>query len=82
VAILDPELIVVGGAAVAVGDVLLDAARAEAQRFVEGASHRQPVRIEAAQGGPRAGAIGAGLLAAQSFSQLLTEPILNFQKGD
>ena len=81
VAILDPELIVVGGAAVAVGDLLLDAAREEAQRFVEGASHRQPVRIEAAQCGPRAGAIGAGLLAAQSLSQLLTEPILNSQKG-
>ncbi len=63
VAILDPELIVVGGAAVAVGDLLLDAAREEAVRFVEGASHRRPVRIEVAQCGPRAGAIGAALLA-------------------
>ena len=65
VAVLDPELIVVGGAAVAVGDLLLDTAREEAVRSVEGASHRQPVRIETAQCGPRAGAIGAGLLAAQ-----------------
>lgn len=64
VAILDPELIVVGGAAVAVGDVLLSAAREEVVRFVEGAAHRQPVRIEVAQCGPRAGAIGAALLAA------------------
>ena len=66
VAILDPEVIVVGGAAVAVGDLLLDTARDEAVRFVEGATHRQPIRIEVAQCGPRAGAIGAGLLAAQT----------------
>ena len=63
VAILDPELVVVGGAAVAVGDVLLSAAREEAVRFVEGAAHRRPVRIEVAQCGHRAGAIGAALLA-------------------
>ena len=42
VAILDPELIVVGGAAVAVGEVLLAAAREEFARFVEGADHRRP----------------------------------------
>ena len=63
VAILDPELIVVGGAAVAVGEVLLSAAREEAIRFVEGSDHRRPVRIEVAQCGHRAGAIGAALLA-------------------
>jgi glucokinase len=67
VAILDPELIVVGGAAVAVGDALLDAAREEAIRSVEGSSHRQPIRIELARCGPRAGAIGAGLLAAEAL---------------
>ena len=67
VAILDPELIVVGGAAVAVGDALLDAARKEAMRFVEGSAHRQPIRIELARCGPRAGAIGAGLLAAEAL---------------
>ena len=64
VAILDPELVVVGGAAVAVGEVLLSAAREEAVRFVEGAAHRRPVRIEVAQCGHRAGAIGAALLAS------------------
>ena len=63
VSILDPELIVVGGAAVAVGELLIDTAREEAVRFVEGSSHRQPIRIEAAQCGPQAGAIGAALLA-------------------
>ena len=66
VAILDPEVIVVGGAAVAVGEVLLSAAREEAVRFVEGAAHRRPVRIEVAQCGHMAGAIGAALLAANA----------------
>ena len=67
VAILDPEVIVVGGAAVAVGGAFLNAARKEAIRVVEGSSHRQPVRIEMAQCGPRAGAIGAALLAAEAL---------------
>jgi glucokinase len=67
VAILDPELIVVGGAAAAVGDILLDAAREEAIRFTEGSAHREPIRIELARCGPRAGAIGAGLLALEGF---------------
>ena len=65
VAILDPELIVVGGAAVGVGELLLATARDEADRFVEGVSHRPPIRIEAARCGPVAGAIGAGLLAEE-----------------
>jgi glucokinase len=68
VAILDPEIIVVGGAAVAVGELLIDTAREEAVRSVEGSSHRQPIRIEVARCGPRAGAIGAGLLAMEGFS--------------
>ncbi len=67
VAILDPELIVVGGAAAAVGDILLDAAREEAIRSTEGSAHREPIRIEPARCGPRAGAIGAGLLALEGL---------------
>ena len=67
VAILDPELIVVGGAAVAVGDLLLSTARVETALRLEGAAHRSPVRIEAAGCGPRAGSIGAALLAAQTW---------------
>jgi len=66
VALLDPELIVVGGAAVQVGELLLSTAREEASRVVEGAKHRPPVRIEVALSGPRAGAIGAALLAAEA----------------
>jgi glucokinase len=68
VSILDPELIVVGGAAVAVGELLIDTAREEAVRCVEGSSHRQPIRIEAAQCGPQAGAIGAALLAVDGLA--------------
>ena len=67
VSILDPEMIVVGGAAVAVGELLIDTAREEAVRSVEGSSHRQPIRIEVARCGPRAGAIGAGLLALEGL---------------
>jgi glucokinase len=67
VSILDPEMIVVGGAAVAVGDLLIDTAREEAVRSVEGSSHRRPIRIEVARCGPRAGAIGAGLLALDAL---------------
>ena len=67
VAILDPELIVVGGAAAAVGDILLDAAREEAIRFTEGSAHREPIRLEPARCGPRAGAIGAALLALEAL---------------
>ncbi|HUP17358.1 MAG TPA: ROK family protein [Acidimicrobiia bacterium] len=67
VAILDPELIVVGGTAVAVGELLIDTAREEAVRSVEGSSHRRPIRIEVAQCGPRAGAIGAALLARETL---------------
>jgi glucokinase len=67
VSILDPEMIVVGGAAVAVGELLIETAREEAVRSVEGSSHRQPIRIEVARCGPRAGAIGAGLLALEEL---------------
>lgn len=69
VSILDPEMIVVGGAAVAVGELLIDTAREEAVRSVEGSSHRRPIRVEVARCGPLAGAIGAALLAAET-SQL------------
>jgi glucokinase len=62
VALFDPGLFVIGGAAMAVGEILLAAARQEAGRAVEGSEHRPPVRIEAGRLGPLAGAIGAALL--------------------
>jgi glucokinase len=67
VVLLDPELIVVGGAAAQAGDWMLEPARAEIFRVLEGVEHREPVRIEAASAGPWAGALGAGLLAGMTW---------------
>ena len=57
--ILDPSVIVIGGGLVEAGDVLLAPARAAFHGLVEGADHRPPVPIVAAQLGERAGVIGA-----------------------
>lgn len=61
--ILDPELILVSGGLVTAGDLLLEPVRRAYQGLVLAAVHRPPVRIEAAQLGPEAGAVGAALLA-------------------
>jgi glucokinase len=61
---LDPELIVVGGGLIVAGDVLIGPTRLAFAELVEAPSVRTNVRIEAAILGSRAGAIGAGLLAA------------------
>jgi glucokinase len=61
---LDPELIVVGGGLIAAGDVLIEPTRRAFADLVEAPLTRHPVRIEPAILGWRAGAIGAGLLAA------------------
>jgi glucokinase len=61
---LDPELIVVGGGLIAAGDVLIEPTRRAFADLVEAPSARKAVRIEPAALGWRAGAIGAGLLAA------------------
>jgi glucokinase len=61
---LDPELIVVGGGLISAGDVLIGPTRRAFADLVEAPWARAAVRIEAAVLGSRAGAIGAGLLAA------------------
>ena len=59
---LNPEVVVVGGGAIAGGDLLLDPARAEvAARAL--APSRDVVRIVAAHFGEEAGMVGAALLA-------------------
>ncbi|MGH8927007.1 MAG: ROK family protein [Acidimicrobiia bacterium] len=63
VALLDPELIVIGGAVSGAGNYLLGPARLEMGRVLEGAAYRNPVPIELATTGPLAGALGASLLA-------------------
>lgn len=62
--LFDPEMIVLGGGLVEAGDVLLDPTRQAFAALLAGGSARPPVRIVAAELGSRAGAIGAGLLAA------------------
>lgn len=62
--LLDPAVIVVGGGLVEAGEVLLEPTRQAFEELVEGAAVRPPVKIVAAALGSRAGAVGAGLLAA------------------
>lgn len=62
--LFDPDVIVLGGGLVQAGDVLIEPTRAAFLELVEGATVRPPVAIVAAQMGPEAGAVGAGLLAA------------------
>jgi glucokinase len=63
VAILDPELVVLGGAAASAGEVLLAPARRAIASHLSGSVHRRPVRMVTARFGPLAGAVGAALLA-------------------
>lgn len=60
--VFDPELFVIGGGLVEAGDVLLHPVRQAFDRLLEGARHRPPIGIVAAELGEHAGAIGAALL--------------------
>ncbi len=63
VASLDPELLVVGGGVSAAGRLLLDPARAALARSLVGADDRVIPPVVPASLGPRAGLVGAALLA-------------------
>lgn len=63
--ILDPEVIVVGGGLVAAGEMLLERVRTSFERTIYSGDRRVLPVIVAAELGPAAGAIGAGLLAAE-----------------
>lgn len=65
VAVLDPELIVVGGGVSEAGDLLLDPARAAFARQLTGRGHRRQADIVGALLGNDAGMIGAADLAAR-----------------
>ena len=60
--VLDPELFVIGGGLVSVSDLYLDRTRELFADEVLGGRSRRQTRIEPAQSGPSAGAIGAALL--------------------
>lgn len=62
-AVLDPDLFVIGGGVVTVGDILLEPARYNYQRFLEGSAYRGHAKIVAATAGQDAGLIGAANLA-------------------
>lgn len=62
VAVLDPELIVVGGGLAEVGELVLAPARRSLASLVEGGRARPDIPIVPAQLGRRAGAVGAALL--------------------
>ena len=62
-AVLDPDIFVIGGGVVAVGDILLEPARYNYARFLEGSAYRAHAEIVAATAGQDAGLIGAANLA-------------------
>jgi glucokinase len=61
---LDPEMVVVGGAAAQAGDLLLEPVR-KRLAVTEGAAHRTPAVVTAGILGPDAGAVGAAIAAAE-----------------
>ncbi|MBO0730225.1 MAG: ROK family protein [Acidimicrobiaceae bacterium] len=60
----DPSVIVVGGGLADAGDVLLEPTRSSFASLVEAPEERAGLRVVPAALGSRAGAVGAGLLAA------------------
>ena len=64
-AVLDPELIVIGGGVVAAGDLLLEPARAAYGRQLTGRGHRPVAPMVEASLGNDAGLIGVAALAAE-----------------
>ena len=65
IAILDPEVIVIGGGASAAGELLLTPTRIAMNNKLEGAAHRPEVPIVVASLGADAGLIGAALAAEE-----------------
>ena len=63
VAVFDPDVIVVGGGVGAIGEPFLGPARREMEESVSGSEFRSPTPVVAAAFGPRAGMVGAALLA-------------------
>lgn len=65
VAVLDSEVVIIGGGLVEAGDLVMTPIRRAFPEVMFGVSARPTVRIERASMGELAGAIGAGLLASQ-----------------
>jgi glucokinase len=67
--VLDSDVVVVGGGAIAAGELLLDPARHAFLEAVEAPEHRPEVPIVAAELGNEAGAVGAAALALEGLGQ-------------
>ncbi|HWU20988.1 MAG TPA: ROK family protein, partial [Nocardioides sp.] len=67
VSAFDPELVVIGGGVADVGDLLLDPARGALLDSLQGTDRRVVPPLVPAALGPRAGAIGAALLARDTL---------------
>ena len=65
--ILDPEVVVIGGGAIAAGDLLVLPATEAFERAVEAPAYRPSVPILAATLGNDAGAVGAASLAIEEL---------------
>jgi len=63
--ILDPEIIVIAGGLVEMGNLLFSPLQDAFRRHVEGSEFRPPIPIVPAQLGERAGAVGAAVLARE-----------------
>lgn len=68
IAVLDPDVIVVGGGVSRAGDVVLDPARQSVAAAVEGSAYRSPTPIRAALFGEDATVIGAGMMAGEAVN--------------
>ena len=64
--VLDPEVVVIAGGLVDIGEPLVRGIEAWTHRLVLGGDHRRKVQVVPAQLGSQAGAIGAALLASEA----------------
>jgi len=83
--VLDPRLVVVGGAVAAAGDVLVDALRVALDRALPPVTNHA-IEVVPAQLGPATEALGAALLAAEAAGEHLTrlagEPTTTTRSSD
>ena len=79
--IFDPEVIVIGGGVVAVGELLLEPAREEMRRRALPPGS-EAVRVQAAAFGAEAGMIGAAIMAAEGGGLLSESPPGDAPPGD
>jgi glucokinase len=73
-AVLDPDVVVVGGGVSLLGDLLLAPARERLDRALPGRGYRPGPRVVAAELGPEAGLVGAADLARQDTVALRATP--------